>query len=283
MPNDMESLDAMLNESTNPAQAAPAVPAVSAVSAAPVAPAVTEPATPATDPSTTIPATAPAAADGLAPAADPATAAPAAEAPDNDPESVFNNKNKQNAAFAQQRIENKQLKDTILKLAKTLGIEDTSDVNKTVGALNQRLLEYDAQKSNIPLPVLQEIETSNARQQELELALRKQDATIGFATVQSKYKLSPEQVKEFAEQVLDAGKNPFAEPVDLVKEYQMLNFDKILEQTRNEERQATLARQTKAAEHSSTPASHVGAASPAVGAVTSIGDLNRMLDELSRK
>lgn len=275
--NELDSLDAMLNESTSPTTTAPAVPAVTtpvtAESAAPVtetAPAVVE--------TSTAPAATPPA-DGLTPGTAPA----ATEVPDNDPESVFNNKTKQNAAFAQQRIENKQLRDTVTKLAKTLGIEDTSDVNKTIAVLNQRLLEYDAKQTNIPLPVLQEIETSNARQQELELALHKQEATIGFATVQNKYKLTPEQVKAFAEQVLDAGKNPFAESVDLVKEYQMLNFDKILEQTRTDARQEALARQTKAAEHSSTPSSHVGTASPATGVVTSVTDLNRMLDELSRK
>ena len=264
--NELATLDTMLDASTNPV--APVTPVVET----PVA-SVETPAEP-----TTIIETPDIPAETTPPAVP-----PVAEPVDNDPENVFANKSKQNAAFAQQRMENKQLRDTVSRLAKTLGIEETTDLNKTVGALNAKLLEYEATQTNVPLPVLQEQERNLTRTQELEKELYKQKATIGFATVQNQYKLTAEQVREFAEQVLDAGKNPFAEAVDLVKEYQMLNFDKILQQTRDDERQANVARQKKAAEHSSTPMVNVGGTPASVGAVGTVTDLNRMLDELSHK
>jgi len=231
------------------------------------APVVTEPAAPAPETS---------------PAPETTPAAPAAEEVDNDPENVFTNKNRQNAAFAQQRIENKQLKETVNRLAKTLGIEDVSDLNKTVQAINQQVLEYEAKKANIPLPVLQSLEDTKALQLQQEQELYKQSAHAGFSKVQNQYKLTDIQVREFAEQVLDSGKNPFAEPVDLVKEYQMLNFDRLLAQAKDEAAQAVVTRQKHAAAHSSTPATSTGAAPTAAASVTSISDLNSMLDSLGK-
>lgn len=257
---DVNSLDAMLaSKDTTPAPAAEPTPA----------PAPTPEPAPVAEP---------------APVETPEVpAAPEATPPEPmDPESVFTNKSKQNAAFAQQRVENKQLKDTVSRLAKTLGIEEASDINKTVQALNERLLAYEAEKSNVPLPVLQAQEKVLQEKQELEQQLYKQQAITGFAQVQSMYKLKPEQVKEFAEQVLDSGMNPFAEPVDLIREYRMLNFDKIMKQTADDATQAAVEKQKKALNQSSTPAVSVGSPPAVASSVSTVADLNRMLDQMSK-
>ena len=85
--NDLATLDTMLDESTNPV--APVTPVVET----PVAPVETsaEPTTIIETPVTPV-------------AAVPPVVPPVAEPVDNDPENVFTNKSKQNAAFAQQRF-----------------------------------------------------------------------------------------------------------------------------------------------------------------------------------
>lgn len=211
------------------------------------------------------------------PASETANTTPAAvtvkdvEAPAS-PEQIFNG-NKQNAAFAKMRTENKTLADTVLRLGKTLGIEDTSDIAKVTRELEARIQAYEAQQSNVPLPVLQKLEETKRQQLEQEQELNRTKALQGFQKVKDTYGLDDAKLQDFATKLYDQGKNPFTDPVDLLTEYKILYYDELMEKTKQEAIAAERARTAKVNAHSSAPNTVTGAPPGAGTPVKSSNDM----------
>lgn len=222
---------------------------------APATPPATPPAaTP--PPSTTPPATTPPAAG--TPATPPAT--PPAEDPPFEPDVLFN-ADKKNAAFAQMRVQTKAMEQTLLRVAQTLGI-DTKDPEVLIQALNRRLNEHQAETTGVPLDMLEKMErlTSDAEKQQSET--RAAEATRGFQRVKDEFKLTNKDLSDFAVQLQTAGKNPFAEPMDLVREYQLLNYDKLMAKAKDDAIAAAAKLQQHGEQHSTQPGTAAPAATP---------------------
>lgn len=249
--NDFTALDTVLTQFDKPAETKPVEPAP-----------VTEPVTPAAEP------------EPAEPAKEPETPAATPE-PEQTPEQILSG-SKQNAAFAQMRVQNKQMQETITKLGGLLGLE-VADHTQLITALEQKMLQFQAQETNIPVNVLQELEASRKAQQQQEAETHRTNALLGFQKVKDTFSLDQKGLNEFANQLNEAGKNPFTDPLDLIQEYRMLNFERILQQERDKAAQEVIARQKKAEAHSTTPAKAVGAPPTSATPVTTVSGLEELL------
>lgn len=228
------------------------------------------------------PAAAPASQTDPAPATEPTATqqpstpetAPAQQEPVS-PEQVFTG-SKQTAAFAQMRIQNRQFQETMGKFAQLLGVQDSAP-DKLVDALNNKLIEFQAKEQNIPAEVLRELEEARQIKIQQQQEVQKQHALLGFQKVKDTYQLDDAGLTQFAQQLAEAGKNPFTDPMDLLQEYRMLNFDRLLADARKQAQSEEAARQKKVDQHATTPSAVTGAAQPAELNINSIADLDRFL------
>ena len=217
---------------------------------------------PATPPAGTPPAAQPTTPTSPAPTVPAATppATPPAEDPPFEPDALFG-EGKKNAAFAQMRVQNKAMEQTLFRVGQTLGI-DTKDPEALIQGLQRRLNEHQAETTGVPLDMLEKMEklTSDAERQQSET--RAAEATRGFQRVKDEFHLSNKELAEFAGQLQGAGKNPFAEPMDLVREYRVFNFDKLMSKARDEAAAAAGKLQQHGEQHSTQPGTAAPAATP---------------------
>lgn len=268
MPEGMDTLNSMLSHMGDAPAPAPTAPAP-APEPTPV------PATAPTPEPNATPA-APAVADPAAPA--PETAAPAAQpAQPEDPEQVFSG-SKQNQAFAQLRTQNKTLLSAVTKMGQILGVENITEPEKLVEALQQRFLQFESTQQNIPLPYLQQMEQDRQARMQLEADNFKTQATLGFQKVKDTFALDNTGLLEFAKQLDGQGINPYSQPVDLLSAYRTLNFDKIVQKEKDKAVQEALSRQNKAVNQSSTPGSAVGKPPETGQPITTIAGLEQLLN-----
>ena len=185
---------------------------------------------PATDPVEPNPA--PTADPTPAPAADPnAPTAPAPAAqqqPIPEPTQQFV-QNKANEAFASLRVQNKQLTDTLKGVAGILGIQDTYDEQTILQALQQKVIESQAQQQHVPVELLQKVQYLEQRDQQYTAMQRQTAVEQGFQEIKTKYNLNDQQLNEFATGLIQNNLNPLEKDVDLMKEYQNMHFDELLQ------------------------------------------------------
>ena len=189
----------------------------------------------------------------------------------------FNN-NRQNQAFARMRTENNQYKNMLTKLGESIGIKG-GNLESTMQALQTALLQRQSEQQNIPLETLQRIENLERQNAVYQQDQLKQQALLGFENLKKEMNLKDEELREFATSLSENGIDPFTTKVDLVREYKLLNFDKLIAKAREEGIAEEAQRATKAAQHSTTPSSGVGAKADKVEAIKSISDLNALLSQ----
>lgn len=192
-------------------------------------------------------------------------------------EQHFNN-NRQNQAFARMRTENNQYKNMLTKLGESIGIKG-GNLENTMQALQTALLQRQSEQQNIPLETLQRIENLERQNAVYQQDQLKQQALLGFENLKKEMNLKDEELREFATSLSENGIDPFTTKVDLVREYKLLNFDKLIAKAREEGIAEEAQRATKAAQHSTTPSSGVGAKADKVEAIKSISDLNALLSQ----
>lgn len=193
------------------------------------------------------------------------------------PEEIFSG-NRQNQAFAQMRVQNKQLSETIARLGQIMQLPPSLPPDQLVPIVQQRLLEIEAKANNIPLDLAQRLEQAEQLRHENEAAMLRNNAELSFQKVKDAYKLDQNQLIEFAKQLNDAGKNPYQTPVDLIQEYRMLNFDRLMEDARKQATQEAAALKKKADQQSTVPSKTSGTSSDPHTTVSSMADLSRLLE-----
>ena len=202
------------------------------------------------------------------------------ETEDESPESVFQN-SKQNKAFAEMRVQNKRLTEIVKNLGRIMEVPDGTEPERLIELAESRLTELRAQAEKVPVELYKELESTRRRQAEIEQESIKQQATLAFQKVKDQYTLNQKQLVEFAQQLNDAGKNPFTTPMDLVQEYRNLNWEKILEEEKKKVEKEYQERLKKAQTKSTTPSKATGGSGPeAPTKVSSVSDLNRLLEGL---
>lgn len=199
--------------------------------------------------------------------------------PQNQPqqnyEDVFGT-SKANVAFAKMRTQNKQMQQTLSRLGGMLGVE-SEEPDALINALTSKMQEFEAKQTQIPLALLQRLEAAErymASQDEQRIG---DAARIGFQKVKDTYKLTDNQLNEFAVKLRDAGKNPFTQAIDLMQEYKLMYFDTLMQQARDEAAAAATQRQQKAKEHSTSPNKAQGSVGGGASSVSSVSELSQLL------
>ena len=165
-------------------------------------------------------------------------------------EERFNNK--QNKAFAEMRIKNKEYEQFLMQMA-TVANLNVKNAQEAKNVLTERLQQTVAKQKNIDPQVLKELEESRKQISEMEHARLKEHTLNDFARLKRLHGLSDSDLNKFADTLITKNKNPFEQEMDLVNEYRLLNFDKLMEQAREQGRQEESARSTKAQNSSTNP------------------------------
>lgn len=223
-------------------------------------------------------AAAAAAADGATPPAEGGTEPPKEDpkppAPAPDPKA-----NQTAETFARMRVQNRQYQDMLTQIAGVLGVQDTSDPAKMVEALQQMVLKAQAKNTGIPEDFLQRQKATEERLAQFESEQLKGQALLGFQKVKDTYQLSNEEVSNFADKLLEKGRNPFASPMDLIEEYRLLFFDQIIEKEKQKALAAEAERAAKAASHSTQPPKKEGAGGGSQAKIETIRELDNWLSK----
>ena len=166
----------------------------------------------------------------------------------------------QQQAFIHMRQQNKRQADMLKGVASLLGIEhlNPADEGQLMTALQEKITANQAQQQNVPVEVLTRLQTLEAQNQQYEAAQRERDMTVGFQRVKDTFKLDQAALNQFAADLVNSGKNPMTQQVDMVREYKLLHMDELVEQAKRDAVAAEQARAAKASNQSTTPSNQTG-------------------------
>lgn len=184
---------------------------------------------------------------------------------------------KRNFAFGKMRTEINQLTALLGKVAKANGLE-FSDSKDLVAKLSDDAIQKMAQRQNVPVEILQELEALRQDSEQFKAQQRKDAAAIGFQNVMDTYGLTQEQLKDFAVELDQAGKNPFEQPIDLMEEYKLLHYDDILNAAVKKAVEEALKKDSAANQSSSTPAQQQGGSGGENQKITTVAGLTALLN-----
>lgn len=169
------------------------------------------------------------------------------------------NNQRANAAFAQMRSENTALKKLVNDIAGVLGIDANTPQAQMQAAVQDAIIKAQAKQQNIDPAVLQRLSQLENYKEETEKQALMSKALMGFQTVKNQFKLSDADLDKFADQLMEAGVNPFTKEVDLVSEYKLRNFDALIAAAEQRGIAKEATRQTNVAAHSTQPGTNTGA------------------------
>lgn len=187
---------------------------------------------------------------------------------------------KDNNAFAEMRVANKQMQDMLSKIADAYGIQYT-DSNDMMNKLNDDAITKIAEKKGIPVEFLKRMESLEADANAFRAQQNQQRLAQGFKDIQTEFGCTPEELQAFAAQ-LDAERVD-VRTVNLKSEYVARNFEAIMNKRIEAAVQAALKGDATAAQQSTAPV-QPGATSgnTAQSTVNSVGDLRTLLNQLSK-
>ena len=207
------------------------------------------------------------------------TQTPAEDTP-LDPEEKF--QSKRDSAFAQMRIQNKEMSDLIMNLAKATG-QTPKNMAEAQAMLNEGLTKVISKNRNIPEDVLREMEQDKKRLAELEQTQARQNALAGFQQVKDTFQLSRDDVNDFADKLIEKKINPYEQNVNLVEQYKLIYFEKLIANAKEQGVQEERARSLKAQNNSTTPTNQNGLTETTGGQgkpIKTVDDLDALLNGL---
>ena len=186
---------------------------------------------------------------------------------------------KQNFAFGQMRTQITELTNLLGKIANANGIEYTNNKD-LLEKLNDDAIGKMAQKQNVPVELLKEVEALRQDSQAFKAQQLRDAAALGFQNLMNTYGLTQQQLQDFAVELDARGKNPFTQNVDLLSEYKVMHFDEIVASKVEKAVQEALAKSGAADQHSSTPGNKQGSNGGGVEKISTVAGLTSLLDEL---
>lgn len=186
---------------------------------------------------------------------------------------------KRNYAFGKMRTEINQLTELLGKVAKANGVE-YSDSKDLVAKLNDDAIQKMAQRQNVPVEILQELDMLRRDSEQFKAQQRKDAAAIGFQRVMDTYNLTQEQLKEFAVELDNKGMNPFEQNIDLLEQYKILHYDDILNAAVKKAVEEALKKDSAANQSSSTPAQQQGGNGGENKKVSTVAGLTALLNDV---
>lgn len=201
----------------------------------------------------------------------------------NGQESTTLNTKAQNA-FASMRVENRKQKELLNKIAGVLGVDIN---NLTEDALYSNIenavTKAQAKQQGIPEAVLQRLNNLEAVNRKYNRDQAYLAAGRGVQQIKSEFGATQEDLETFMGELAKEGINPFENPVNLVNEYKLRNFDKIIQAKVNAAVQAEQQRATKAEEHSTTPNDKKGGSNEPTTKINNLSDLDAWLQKNAQK
>ena len=182
------------------------------------------------------------------------TQTPAEDTP-LDPEEKF--QSKRDSAFAQMRIQNKEMSDLIMNLAKATG-QNPKNMAEAQAMLNEGLTKVISKNRNIPEDVLREMEEDKKQLAALKQTQARQNALAGFQQVKDTFQLSRNDVNDFADKLIEKNINPYEQNVNLVEQYKLIYFEQLIAKAKEQGVQEERARSLKAQQNSTTPTNQNG-------------------------
>lgn len=166
----------------------------------------------------------------------------------------------QQQAFIHMRQQTKRQTDMLKGVASLLGIEhlDPNDEGQLMTALQAKITANQAQQQNVPVEVLTRLQTLEAQNQQYEAAQHERDMSVGFQRVMDTFKLDQTALNKFAADLVNSGKNPMTQQLDMVREYRLMHMDEIVAQATRDAVTAEQARAAKASNQSTTPSNQTG-------------------------
>ena len=201
------------------------------------------------------------------------------ESEDTQQQGQHSAEDKRNFAFGKMRTEINQLTELLGKVAKANGV-DYSDSKDLIAKLNDDAIQKMAQRQNVPVEILQELEALRQDSAQFKAQQRRDAAAIGFQKVMDTYGLSQEQLKEFAVELDNAGKNPFEQNIDLLAEYKMMHYEDILNAAVKKAVEEALKKDSAANQSSSTPAQQQGGNGGEHQKITTVAGLTALLNDV---
>lgn len=182
-------------------------------------------------------------------------------------------------AFIHMRQQNKQYSNTIKGVASVLGI-DSNDESAILEALNQRIMANEAQKNNVPTELYARLQQLEERDREYTALQKQQQVAAGFETVKTQFGLDQAALDKFAVALVQSGKNPLTDDVNLVEAYKLMHFEELQQKAIAKAVAEEQQRAAAAANHSTAPDNKTGGGNPSeLGKVTSVRDLERFFAE----
>ena len=192
------------------------------------------------------------------------------------------NTSKMNLAFGQMRKENKELQNTLLKVAKAYGI-DASNPREVIEKLNQDVLTKQAEQQKVPVELLTRMQTLEEQNNAFLEAQRQQALTNGFITLATEYNLDEKALMSFASELDAAGFDLVSQDIDIVQLYKSVHADDIIAAKVKAGIEQALKKSNEADTHSTVPGKNQNAGGG--GAQTKIenmAQLNSFLDGLGK-
>ena len=185
-------------------------------------------------------------------------------------------------AFAQMRVDNKKYQTLVKGIAEMLGVQDSSNPENITKALEQKILEDQSKKQGVPAEILQRLQELENLQQINVQERAREVAYIGFQKVKDEFNLTNADVEKFAGELQRVGINPFETPVDIVREYKLLNFDNIIEAAKQKAIEDEMKRSGKATTQGTTPNNKAGKGDTDAEKITTVAGLEKWMANNSK-
>ena len=205
------------------------------------------------------------------PEAKPEPQAPAKPAP---------KKNRADEAFAAMRVENKKLNSMLSDLASIIGV-NSKDPNEITNALQEQIFQAKSKQQGIPADVLKKIQDLEEANNNWNREQARMQAYRGFQVIKDTFGLEDGELNAFADELAAEDLNPFEGRVDVVTEYKLRNFDKLIQAAVDRGIRQEQERASKASK-ASTPTKQTGKAPSNDAKINSVAELSAWLESVSK-
>ena len=216
------------------------------------------------------------------PKTDPTEVDPPAE-PKPEPEAELPEHDKAQQAFIYLRQQNQSFKNTLKGVAEILGIDPKASEADMMAALQAKVVEGQAQNANVPVEMLQRLQTLEAKNAEIERSERERVTLLGLQQVKTQFGLEDKDLTKFTQDLIAAGMNPLETDVNLINTYKSMHFEDLMQKAIADAVAKEQARAAKAASTSSTPDPKRGDPGSGDGKITTQTQLNAWLDTQVKK
>ena len=162
------------------------------------------------------------------PETDPPEVDPPAE-PKPEPEAELPESDKAQQAFIYLRQQNQSFKNTLKGVAEILGIDPKAGEADMITALQAKVVEGQAQNANVPVEMLQRLQTLEAKNAEIERSERERGTLLGLQQVKTQFGLEDKDLTKFTQDLIAAGMNPLEADVSLIDTYKSMHFEDLMQ------------------------------------------------------